>query len=84
MKPYYIKFKIHVHEIDIFIFHFYQYIPRNLSSLVVDDLPPEQLLADDIGSDIESEDIVDIKEEDFDEIPLFQGNIAFPFITVLE
>lgn len=51
-----------------------EYTPRNLSSLVVDDLPPDQLLADDTASDIESEDIVDIKEEDFDEIPLFKDN----------
>jgi hypothetical protein len=53
-----------------------------LSSLVVDDLPPDQLLADDTASDIESEDIVDIKEEDFDEIPLFKGIFAFRLVIV--
>lgn len=50
-----------------------EYTPRNLSSLVVDDLPPDQLLADDTTSDIDSDDIFDIKEEDFDEIPLLKG-----------
>ena len=75
--------KIHVYlASDTFIFHFYQYTPRNLSSLVVDDLPPDQLLADDTASDIESEDIVDIKEEDFDEIPLFKGIFAFRLVIV--
>ena len=68
----------------IWYFRFYKYTPRNLSSLVVDDLPPDQLLADDTASDIESDDIVDIKEEDFDEIPLFKGIIAFRLVIVLE
>ena len=52
-----------------------------MSSLVVDDLPPDQLLADDTASDLESDEILNIKEEDFDEIPFLQG-IKRAFIRV--
>lgn len=46
-----------------------EYIQKSLCSLAVDDLPPDQLLADDTASDLDSDEILDIKEEDFDEIP---------------
>ena len=45
---------------------FQQYTHKSLSSLVVDDLPPDQLVADDTASDLDSDEILDIKEEDFD------------------
>lgn len=40
--------------------------------MVLDDLPPDQLLADDTESDFCSEDILNVNEEDFDDFPLLK------------
>ena len=39
----------------------------------MDDLPPDQLFDDDSASELDSDEILDINEEDFDDIPLVIG-----------
>ena len=39
----------------------------------MDDLPPDQLFDDDSASELDSDEILDINEEDFDNIPLVIG-----------
>ena len=52
----------------------FQYLNSSSSSLLVDEMPPEQLLADDdTASDFDLEDILDIKEEDFDSLPFLKA-----------